>query len=97
MALKSIQTVTGYGQITTEFGTINSGVQTYSNTFYVKVESIQGDKVQQVAGVVFKIGDAECLRKQYAFQPDLESSKNFIAQAYDHLKSLPEFAGAEDC
>ena len=23
--------------------------------------------------------------------------KNFIAQAYDHLKTLPEFAGATDC
>jgi hypothetical protein len=25
------------------------------------------------------------------------AGKNFIAQAYDHMKTLPEFAGATDC
>jgi hypothetical protein len=32
----------------------------------------------------------------YSFAPDL-NGKNFIAQAYEHLKTLPEFAGATDC
>jgi hypothetical protein len=30
------------------------------------------------------------------FFPSLEGN-NFIAQAYEHLKTLPEFEGAEDC
>ena len=34
--------------------------------------------------------------KVYQFTPDLSGS-NFIRQAYDHLKTLPEFAGATDC
>jgi hypothetical protein len=34
--------------------------------------------------------------KQYNFTPKL-IDKNFIAQAYDHLKTLPEFADAKDC
>jgi hypothetical protein len=33
--------------------------------------------------------------KQYDFSVDL-NGKNAIAQAYEHLKTLPEFAGAED-
>jgi hypothetical protein len=35
-------------------------------------------------------------RKVYEFTPNLEGA-NFIAQAYDHLKTLPEFSGAIDC
>jgi hypothetical protein len=31
-----------------------------------------------------------------SFVPNLEG-KNFIAQAYDHLKTLPNFANATDC
>ena len=34
--------------------------------------------------------------EQFNFVPNLEG-QNFIAQAYEHLKTLPEFAGAEDC
>lgn len=33
-----------------------------------------------------------------SFSPDMtEGAKNFVAQAYDHLKTLPEFANAKDC
>jgi len=32
----------------------------------------------------------------YQFTPDM-NGPNFIKQAYLHLKTLPEFAGAEDC
>jgi hypothetical protein len=34
--------------------------------------------------------------KTYNFQPDLGGA-NFLAQAYAHLKTLPEFSGAVDC
>jgi hypothetical protein len=50
----------------------------------VTVNNQDGDNVVQVAN------------KRYSFAPDL-AGKNFIAQAYDHLKTLPEFAGAIDC
>lgn len=33
---------------------------------------------------------------RFEFVPDLESDINFIAQAYDYVKTLPEFAGATD-
>ena len=32
----------------------------------------------------------------YSFTPNLDG-QNFIAQAYNHLKTLPEFSGATDC
>lgn len=37
-------------------------------------------------------------QRTFDFQPSVESgAKNFIAQGYDHLKTLPEFEGAQDC
>lgn len=32
----------------------------------------------------------------FEFTPDLESSDNFIKQAYEYLKTLPEFSDATD-
>jgi len=50
----------------------------------VTINKKEDDNVEQVAN------------KRYSFEPSL-SGKNFIAQAYDYLKTLPEFAGATDC
>ena len=37
-------------------------------------------------------------KRSFDFLPSVENnSANFFAQAYDHLKTLPEFAGAVDC
>lgn len=33
----------------------------------------------------------------YEFTYDLNSSNNIYVQGYDYLKTLPEFANAEDC
>ena len=32
----------------------------------------------------------------FEFVPDMESADNFIKQAYDYAKTLPEFSGALD-
>jgi hypothetical protein len=50
----------------------------------VTINKKDGDSVEQVAN------------KRYSFAPKLDG-RNFIAQAYEHLKTLPEFAGATDC
>jgi hypothetical protein len=64
---------------------------------YIKVQSVTGNKERMTAVVVMhKEKDGFSLKsKSYEFVPDLNS--NFIAQAYSHLKTLPEFAGAVDC
>lgn len=74
---------------------------------YIKVAEIVGGKNRIEAVVELnnpKREDADADTKhaeliearRYAFVPVLEGS-NFIAQAYDYLKTLPEFEGAVDC
>lgn len=66
-------------------------------TAYVKVESVSGTKANATAVVSAKKSgtDDEIWEKVYSFAPDLDGG-NFIKQAYEHLKTLPEFAGAAD-
>lgn len=64
---------------------------------YIKVENVKASKEKIIADVTFTTEDKEKFQqKTYSFLPNLEG-KNFIAQAYDHLKTLPEFANAIDC
>jgi hypothetical protein len=65
---------------------------------YLKVESVISSKEEAVAKLgVRKSKDLEPVRvMSYKFLPDLNGA-NFIQQAYQHIKSLPEFAGAQDC
>ena len=65
---------------------------------YIKIEKVAGNKEQIGINVSFYKKQNEQIvdNKNYLFTPSLDG-KNFIAQAYDHLKTLPEFAGAIDC
>jgi hypothetical protein len=75
----------------------NFGDDVFFNNAYIKVENIAGNKMQIRADVsVYKKADDQIIdKKYYAFVPSM--NHNFIAQAYEHLKTLPEFAGATDC
>jgi len=69
---------------------------------YWRVPSVNGSKNKVTASVsVLAIVDGEISNqiasREYSFTPSVGSgSKNFIAQAYEHIKSLPEFLDAED-
>jgi hypothetical protein len=67
---------------------------------YWRVEQVTATKNEAQCVVTINQKDGESIvqvsNKRYSFVPNLEG-KNFIAQAYDHLKTLPEFAGAQDC
>jgi hypothetical protein len=64
---------------------------------YVVVYSVEGTKSQLRATVHFRSQEV-ALTKFYTFEPSVEDGAgNFIKQAYEHLKTLPEFEGAEDC
>lgn len=66
---------------------------------YVRVTSVFGSKHRAEAEVAFCKDEAngeQIKVVSYQFVPDM-SGKNFIAQAYAHLKSLPEFSDAVDC
>lgn len=43
-----------------------------------------------------QVGEAPFALNSHEFKPTVEGD-NFIAQAYEHLKTLPEFADAVDC
>jgi hypothetical protein len=65
---------------------------------YIKVGVITGTKKDLSFSVVFfSEKDGTFLEsRNLSFAPSM-SDKNFIAQSYEHLKTLPEFAGATDC
>jgi hypothetical protein len=97
MALRKTISVEGKSIIQTSNGSIENGLQSISFSAYVKVISVLGDKEKMTAYVNFK-GDPQEFTKQYEIPVSVESgASNFIAQAYAHLKTLPEFAGAVDC
>jgi hypothetical protein len=61
------------------------------------VTSISGNKSQLNVVVSFS-GDSVQFNKQYQIPMSVDAgSLNFIAQSYEHLKTLPEFSGSEDC
>ena len=68
-------------------------------TAYIRVQHVAGTKHSVAATVAFLQGNGagELYKSNsYSFTPNMDSA-NFIAQAYEHLKTLPEFAGATDC
>ena len=97
MALKKSIELKGDAFVRTPDGVIKNGSATVSFLAYVKVVSVSGTKNEFVANVT--LSDATTtLTRQYEISASVaENSKNFIAQAYEHLKTLPEFAGATDC
>ena len=59
--------------------------------------SIDGNKNSITVNVHFSGTEAQ-FSKQYQIPVSVDAnSTNFIAQAYEYLKTLPEFAGATDC
>jgi hypothetical protein len=74
-----------------------SGSLTASDAYW-RVSKISGTKnnMTMFVNVSETSGRIQITEKMYSFVPDL-NGKNFIAQAYEHLKTLPEFAGATDC
>lgn len=65
---------------------------------YVKVERVIADKATSLAEVSFSADSRQVsvFQKVYGFGLDLDGP-NPIKQAYEHLKTLPEFADALDC
>jgi|694.fasta_scaffold112825_3 hypothetical protein len=74
-----------------------SGQLTASDAYW-RVFSVSGgkDKVSATVGAYVTKDGQVLTTRQYEFQPKMDGA-NFIKQAYEHLKSLPDFAGAEDC
>ena len=67
---------------------------------YWKVESVTSTKTESSCVVsisrIIEDNQTAVETKQYSFATDMQGD-NPIRQAYKHLKTLPEFAGATDC
>lgn len=65
---------------------------------YCKVGGISGNKdsILFILNTYNSQGGKVLFNSEYSFTPDLDDS-NFIKQAYEYLKTLPEFANAVDC
>ena len=86
MALKKTETVTVFGRTLT------------FDDAYIKVVSVNGNKqTAEVKYAIFSKDGGDFLKSGASvFEPSMIGG-NFIAQAYDHLKTLPDFDGAINC
>ncbi len=66
---------------------------------YVRVEHVKATRIGASADVIiFREKDGQQLaRKSWDFSAELEPGENHLRQAYEYLKTLPEFSDAEDC
>jgi hypothetical protein len=80
----------------------NFGIEVDLIDCYVRVNSLHGTKTTMTANVdVFKKSEGEypavlLANEKHEFAPRLDGP-NFIVQAYNHLKTLPQYQGAVDC
>lgn len=95
MALNSKFNFFGKLKLHTQNGVVDIENKTLSLDCYIKVQNVKADKENAVADVIFKSGES-LFTNFYKFPLDLIGG-NPIKQAYEHLKTLPEFAGATDC
>lgn len=76
----------------------NFGDDVVFDNAYVKIGALYGnnDSLRIEVNVHKNKGGVILDRSQFYFTPTLDG-KNFIAQAYQFLKTLPEFSDATDC
>jgi hypothetical protein len=68
------------------------------NNGYLRVSQLFGDKHNIGFVLSYQVNQSEPALKleQFDFKPVMNES-NFIKQAYEHLKTVPEFSDATDC
>lgn len=78
----------------------NFGEKSSIKNCYIKVETVRASKARCFASVQFfkETRDWLLVTSEIAFDGDFSGkSENNIKQAYEHLKTLPEFSGSTDC
>lgn len=68
------------------------------NDCYIKISTINGDKHKIMIDVHYKANSdgSPIYAYTFAYTPNLEGG-NFIQQGYLYLKTLDQFANAQDC
>jgi hypothetical protein len=78
----------------------NLGEQTIVENAYIKVDQVIFNKNKSFGIIQFKKSkDGNVMTiNNFEFESFVgQNAKDAIAQGYDHIKSLPEFADAVDC
>ena len=97
MALRKLINIEGEAFVTTPNGQINLGVQKTAFTAYCKIVSISGNKESGSATIRCAADNYE-MNQQFPVKFSVEeNAPNFIKQAYEEIKKLPDWADAVDC
>ena len=97
MALRKITEVEGEGFINIPSGQVSIGNQKTVFNAYCKIIEIRGNKEHGIVIVECKAENYNA-NKQYSVPFSVEDgAPNFVKQAYEHLKTLPEWVDATDC
>jgi hypothetical protein len=97
MALQKVVQISGESVLRTDFGFVSNGEKTIDVPMYIKVQSVQGDK-SNVTALVLYTSEKCTFQKTFSVPVSVdETAENFIKQSYLYLKTLPEFAGATNC
>ena len=97
MALKQIKTYEGQNVLSTKVGSIAKGDGEESLSMYIKIKAIEGSKTSMIAIVEFSNEKLKYLSRYECPVSIEDNAPNNIKQAYQHLKTLPEFTDAIDC
>jgi len=95
MALRKTVAMVGRNFTSFDGVTVDNGEVTLNADMYIKVEYISGNKDLISFKTSFTELDEVKYHLSYSFVPTIDS--NFIEQAYNHLKILPEYIGSVDC
>jgi hypothetical protein len=95
MALKQIIKIVGESFFVAQGMTKKTADVVVDKEAYIKVMSVSGTKNEASATVETKT-DIGSSSSAVTFTPDMNGA-NFIKQAYEHMKTLPEYSGAQDC
>jgi hypothetical protein len=97
MALKKIIELEGNTFLSTPYGSVKTGEAKLAIAAYIKVQNVSGDKNNLNTNVSFTDDNIQ-FNKSYTFSASVnDNAPNFIKQAYEYLKTLPEFENSEDC
>jgi hypothetical protein len=97
MAIKKDITIQGDATLDVKGAKVSLGSQSVVKPYYIKVEEVSGDKALMFYSVSLTTEGSQPHGERFSFEPSCaEGSDNFIKQAYEHLKTLPEFTGATD-
>lgn len=97
MALRKQLNFTGVTEVKTEHGILTQGSTTVGLNAYIKVEEVKASKADAIAVVSMTDGAKRLVMTTPFTASVADGAKNTIAQAYDALKQMPLFVGAEDC